>query len=280
MKTMTEFSAFNLRDAHTKAREIHAALQTEGKPAEELEQAKKETLNAYLAEKFKLEGEKLDLFLKALEVAGAKPRELENLKRVVVYTIAEGEKVPGNVVQRESHAFGAEYLASLRPQKQDRRESGSKHAKGKGKGRGKRRGDLKGKRPDGGDERRGAGARDGEGGGGGGRGPRRDGNNGPRRDGNNGPRRDGNNGPRRDANGQPGAPGQRPDGGKGPRRDGRPGRGPRNPNGPRAPRQDLPPGHMPVDQAARAMKSTGIRPVEKPAAAPAPKTSDSDSTVV
>jgi hypothetical protein len=303
MKTITEFSAFNLRDAHSKAREIHAALQTEGKPAEELEQAKKETLNAYLAEKFKLEGEKLELFLKALEVVGAKPRELENLKRVVVYTIAEGEKVPGNVVQRESRAFGAEYLASLRPQKQDRRESGSKHSKGKGKGRGKRRGDLKGKRPDGGDERRGAGARDGEGGGGS-RGPRRDGNTGPRRDGNTGPRRDANGqpgvpgprrdangqpgvpGPRRDANGQPGVPGPRPDSGKNPRRDGRPGRGPRNPAGPRAPRQDLPPGHMPVDQAARAMKSTGIRPVERPAAAPAPvsapapKTSDSDSSVV
>jgi hypothetical protein len=259
MKTMTEFSAFNLRDAHSKVREIHAALQTEGKPAEELEQAKKETLNAYLTEKFKLEGEKLELFLKALEVVGAKPRELENLKRVVVYTIAEGEKVPGNVVQRESHAFGAEYLASLRPQKQDRRESGSKHAKGKGKGRGKRRGDLKGKRPDGGDERRGAAVRDGEGGGGG-------------------------RGPRRDANGQPGAPGQRPDGGKGPRGDGRPARGPRGPrrdgnNAPRAPRQDLPPGHLPVEQAARAMKSTGIRPVEKPVQAPAPKTDSGNSVV-
>jgi hypothetical protein len=255
MKTMTEFSAFTLRDAHSKAREIHAALQTEGKPAEELEQAKKETLNAYLTEKFKLEGEKLELFLKALEVAEAKPRELENLKRVVVYTIAEGEKVPGNVIQRESHAFGAEYLASLRPQKQDRRESGSKHAKGKGKGRGKRRGDLKGKRPDGGEERRGTQPRDGEGGG---RGPRRDGAGGPRRDGAGGPRRDGAGGPRRDGAG-------------GPRRDGT--------GGPRAPRQDLPPGHLPVDQAAKVMKSTGIRPVEKPAQAPAPKTDSGNSVV-
>ncbi|NDD91046.1 hypothetical protein EBZ37_03050 [bacterium] len=162
MKTLTEFSAFNLRDANQKAKEISDALKAEGKPAEEADQAKKETLNAYLAEKYKLEGDKLNLFLAALEIAQAKPNEIENLKRIVVYTLNEGEKVPGTLIQRESHAFGAEYLRSLRPQRQDRRSAGSKHAKGKGKGRGKRRGDLKGKRPDGGNERRGANATPGE----------------------------------------------------------------------------------------------------------------------
>ncbi len=247
MKTLTEFSAFHLREAQAKHHEIRAALNSEGKPADELEQAVRETLQAFLTEKFKLEAERLDLFLKALEVAQAKPRELENLKRVVVYGVGEGEKVPGHLIHKDAHAFGAEYLASLRPQKQqDRRDSGSKHGKGKGKGRGKRRGDLKGKRPDGGAERRGAGA-PGE-----------------------------STGQRRDAAGGP-----RPDGGKGPRRDGRPGRGPRRDektSGPRQPRQDLPPGHVSVDQAARALKSTGIRPVAKPAAAPTAP-SDSGSSI-
>jgi len=246
MKTMTEFSAFQLRETLAKKKEIHAALQTEGKPAEELEQAQKDALNAHLTEKYKLEGEKLELFLKALEVAEAKPRELENLKRVVVYSVGEGEKVPGHLVQRESHAFGAEYLASLRPQKQDRRESGGKHGKGKGKGRGK----------GGRDERRGPNRRDRDG-----SAPRNAGA-GPGRDGDSGPRRDGIGGPRPE-----GANGQRPEGRRRPRRDGA--GGPRR-DGNRTPRQDLPPGHVSVDQAARAMKSTGIRPVEKPQTPVAP----------
>ncbi|MEN9722406.1 MAG: hypothetical protein RJB38_392 [Pseudomonadota bacterium] len=229
MKTLTEFSAFALREALAKSKEIRASLQTEGKPEEELATAHQETFHAFLKEKFRIEGEKLDLFIKALEVAEMKPREWENLKRIVVYTLTEGEKAPGHVVQRETHAFAAEYLASLRPQKNDRRESGSKHGKGDGKGkrRGKRRGDLKGKRPDGQTERRGAnpGASD------------------------------------RNAQARPGAPGSegaRSEKGRPPRRDGRTGR-------PRPPRGEIAPGHLSVEQAAQAAaKSTGIRPIEKP----------------
>jgi hypothetical protein len=156
MKTLTEFSAFQLREACSKSKEIRSALPTEGKTPEELTQAHQETLKAYLTEKYKLEGDRLELFLKALEVSESKPHELENLKRVVVYLVSEGEKIPGHLIQKETHAFGPEYLASLRPKKSDRRDRGSKFSKEKGKGRGKRRRDLRGKRPDGQDERRGA----------------------------------------------------------------------------------------------------------------------------
>ncbi|MBU6375332.1 MAG: hypothetical protein KGQ59_05010 [Bdellovibrionales bacterium] len=208
MKTLTEFSAFNLRDAHRKAQEIKTSIQTE--------ESQKEALSAYLAERFKLDGDKIGLFLASLDLALSKPQELENLKRIIVYSLAEGEKTPSNVVQRDSHAYSAEYLPSLRPKQHDRRAAGSKHAKGKGKGRGKRRGDLKGKRPDGTDERRGA------------------------------------TGATREGSAPPS------DGRREPRRD-------RKNRAPRPPRKDLPPGHVSVEQAARhAVKSTGIRPVERP----------------
>ena len=159
MKTITEFSGFTLREAIQKSKDIRDALGTEGRSAEELSTAHQETLQSFLTEKFKLEGERLAHFLRAMEVAQAKPRDLENLKRVVVLGISEGEKIPGTIQVRDSFGFNSEYLASLKPARpQDRRSAGSKHDKGKAKGkkgRGRRRPDLKGKRPDGGPERRG-----------------------------------------------------------------------------------------------------------------------------
>ena len=167
MKTLTEFTGFALREALSKSKEIQVALGAEGKTAEELATAQQDTLNAFLAEKYKLEGERLGLFTKAMELSAKKPKELENLKRVVVYSLAEGEKVPGSVHADAGHGFMGEYLAPIRGKgQQDRRQAGSKHGgpggaggkdgkKGK-KGRGRRKPDLKGKRPDGGPERRGA----------------------------------------------------------------------------------------------------------------------------
>ncbi len=165
MKTMTEFAGFNLRDAQRRSKEIQTGLSTppeagtEARPAEELATAHREALSAYLTEKFKLEGEKLELFFQALELVSAKPRELDNLKRVVIYTVTEGEKVPSQVRVHGSHGMAAEYLPPARGAKsEDRRAAGSKHAKKGGRGgRGKRNPDLKGKRPDGGPERRGGG---------------------------------------------------------------------------------------------------------------------------
>jgi hypothetical protein len=168
MKTMTEFSGFNLRDAHRRSKEIQTGLSTppeagtEARPAEELATAHREALAAYLTEKFKLEGERMDLFVQALELVSAKPKELENLKRVVIYTVSEGEKVPSQVRVSGAHGLAAEYLPPVRGSKpEDRRAAGSKHSKKGGpggqKGRGRRKPDLKGKRPDGGPERRGGG---------------------------------------------------------------------------------------------------------------------------
>ncbi len=172
MKTLTEFTGFALREALAKSKEIQAALGAEGKTAEEVSTAQQETLNAFLGEKFKLEGDRLGLFTRALELSAKKPKDLENLKRVVVYTLAEGEKVPSSIHADSGHGFMAEYLAPIRGKgQQDRRQAGSKHGgpggpggkDGKGgnkgkKGRGRRKPDMKGKRPDGGPERRGANA--------------------------------------------------------------------------------------------------------------------------
>lgn len=169
MKTLTEFSGFALREAHAKSKEIQAALGTEGKSAEELTIAHGDALSAFLSEKFKLEGDRLTLFARAVELSAKKPKEMENLKRVVVYTLTEGEKTSGSVHVDGAHGFIAEYLPPVRGKgQQDRRQSGSKHGgpggkDGKGdkkgkKNRGRRRPDLKGKRPDGSPERRGANA--------------------------------------------------------------------------------------------------------------------------
>jgi hypothetical protein len=163
MKTITEFSGFALREALAKSKEIQTALGTEGKTAEELATSLKEALAGFLAEKFKLEGERMELFGLATEIAGKKAKELENLKRVVVYALAEGEKAIGAIQTHGIHGFLAEYLPPVRGKgQQDRRQAGTKHGPkdgkgGKGKkGRGRRRPDLKGNRPDGGAERRGA----------------------------------------------------------------------------------------------------------------------------
>jgi len=154
MKTFTEFTAFWLRDAHSKSKEIHSSLGTEGKTAEELAAAHQESLNTYLTEKYKLEGDRLGLFTQAVTLVSAKPKELENLKRVVVYSVAEGEKVPSQVRVEGSFGMIAEYLPPVRGNKpQDRRQAGGKPGKGDKKGKKKGRGR---RRPDGAPERRGA----------------------------------------------------------------------------------------------------------------------------
>lgn len=158
MKTLTEISGFALREAHAKSKDIREALQPKGaeggesRTAEELSAAHQEALHAFVTERFKLATERLPLFVRALEIAEAKPKELENLKRVVISTVAEGEKTPPSLHLHEGHAYAPEYLASLRPKAQpDRRQARSKK-----QDRGRRRPPNKGKRPDGGPERRGA----------------------------------------------------------------------------------------------------------------------------
>jgi hypothetical protein len=163
MKTFTEFSGFQLREASAKSKELQAGLAPTSAPAEggqtstpeELATAHREALAAYLTEKFKLEGDRLSLFVEALEVTHSKPRELQNLKRVVVYAVAEGEKTPSQVHVRGGHGFAAEYLAPVRGPN-DRRQSGKHAGKGgkggkgdrKKRGRGRRQGQGQNQRRD------------------------------------------------------------------------------------------------------------------------------------
>jgi hypothetical protein len=99
MKSVTEFANFTL----SQALQIQTALAAEGKSPEEVQ--------AGLGEKFKYEGDKLKHFVNALGIAGQKS---ENLRRVVVMSLAEGEKAPTNGTQIEEHFYLPEYLTEMK----------------------------------------------------------------------------------------------------------------------------------------------------------------------
>ncbi len=126
MKTITEFPGMNLKNA-AKTRQD---LMTSGKTLEELPQA--------LGEALKLEGNKLTCLMDSLEIIDTK---FEDLKRVVVFTLNEGEKAPQGLTQKGDHYFLVEYYPSLTPKKptQDEQKgrSGKRDRKGK---RGRNRG--------------------------------------------------------------------------------------------------------------------------------------------
>jgi hypothetical protein len=127
MKTLTEFPVFNLKNAVKVKQELLAG----GKTAEELPQA--------LGEALKLEGDRLNLILNAIELA---EKDLEDLKRVVVYSLAEGEKAPPRSVQKGDHCFLVEYYAPLvKNEPRDKKDHGPGKPRGKRKGRGGRRGE-------------------------------------------------------------------------------------------------------------------------------------------
>ena len=107
----------------------------------------------------KLEGDKLTRMQTALELVGGK---FNDLKRVVVFSLAEGEKPPQGAVQKEEVCFLVEYYAPVGgPAKNDRDARGGKGGPGDRKGKRGGRGGPGGGR----DSGRGPG-----GGGGGGRG--------------------------------------------------------------------------------------------------------------
>lgn len=98
MKTLTEFPALNVKLAH-KTRED---LKTGGKTDEEIPQA--------LGEALKLSGERLTFMMSALEIIGT---QLNDLKRIVVFSLAENEKQPAKAIQKGEHYFLAEYYPPL-----------------------------------------------------------------------------------------------------------------------------------------------------------------------
>lgn len=117
MKAVTEFASFTL-NAALKAK---AALAAEGKSPEEIQAA--------LGTTYKYEGEKLGYFLTALDVAAA---NADNLKRVLVVRLSEGEKPPAKSTQTEDIAIYPEALVQNRVEKP--KDDGKRGGRGGGRG--------------------------------------------------------------------------------------------------------------------------------------------------
>ncbi len=98
MKAVTEFPAFTL----TKAIQLKTTLAAEGKTPDEIKEN--------LGQNFKLEGEKLGYFMQSLEVASANS---QNLKRVIVVKLNEGEAAPAKAVQLEECHYIPEFLITV-----------------------------------------------------------------------------------------------------------------------------------------------------------------------
>ncbi len=123
MKAVTEFANFIL----VKANQTKTALLAEGKTPEEVQ--------ASLGEAFKLEGEKINFFIQALEVFS---QNSDNLKRVLVMRLAEGEKAPHKSTQIEDLVYVPEFYVDPKA----RAQAGKEGRGGKGRGgKGGRAGD-------------------------------------------------------------------------------------------------------------------------------------------
>ncbi len=134
MKTLTEFSGFQVKAALQK----EAELVKEGKAAEEIPAA--------IGEALKVEGDRLKWLGHAMAVA--KDRT-ESLKRIVVLILDEKDKAPVHAEKREEHHYLPEFFPAISFER-------------KGQGRGDGRGDRdRGKGKRGGRGGRGARGRDG-----------------------------------------------------------------------------------------------------------------------
>jgi len=139
MKTITEFNAFDLQ---TYVKTL-IELTTGGKTPEEIQAA--------IAEQKKLEGDKLKIFMQALDIAKARP---EQLKRIVVFTGAENEKTPPGAEKREEHYYLAEFFPE--PSRPGRPERGHGRDDKRGGRGGDKKGGKGGRRPPRGDRPAGA----------------------------------------------------------------------------------------------------------------------------
>ena len=94
-----------------------------GKTPEEIQES--------LGTTYKYEGDKLGYFITALEIAEANK---ENLKRVLVVRLSEGEKAPAKAQQTEDIAIYPEALVTVRAEKpKDDGKRGGKGGKGGGR---------------------------------------------------------------------------------------------------------------------------------------------------
>ena len=118
MKSVTEFFAHKLNKGIT----AKAALKAEGKTPEEIEQS--------IGESFKLEGEKLKFFFKSMDVAADNS---ENLGRILVFKIDEGESAPPKAVLLEEHCYIPEFRKATPATVTEKAEKGGGQKKGKRK---------------------------------------------------------------------------------------------------------------------------------------------------
>jgi hypothetical protein len=127
MKSVTEFAIFTLN----KGLAAKAALAAEGKSPEEIQTS--------LGETFKLEGDKLKYFVNALDVAG---QNQQNLKRVFVISLSEGESAPAKATQVEEFHYVPEFLNTVKPvaAAADAKGGRGKGGRGGGGGRGEKKG--------------------------------------------------------------------------------------------------------------------------------------------
>ncbi len=128
MKAVTEFPNYLINKAIT----AKSTLTTEGKTVEEIQQT--------LGETFKFEGDKLSHFIRSIEVAEAKTEEL---KRVMVISLNEGENAPARAVKIEDHYYVPEYYPSAKPAAAPTNEKGGRKGRGGKGGGGKRDGGPK-----------------------------------------------------------------------------------------------------------------------------------------
>ncbi len=133
MKSVTEFPQFKLEQGLKTKNELSAA----GKTNEEI--------SASIGETFKYEGDKLKHFMAAMDVATA---NAENLARVLVVSLNEGENAPHKAVKVEEHYYVPEFKTA--PKAVVVKEAGkpgeSRDGRGKGGG-GKGRSENKGPKP-------------------------------------------------------------------------------------------------------------------------------------
>jgi hypothetical protein len=121
MKAVTEFPGHVL----IKAMQTQTTLTGEGKTPEEIQ--------ASLTEAFKLKEDKVKHFIAAIEVA---TKNSENLKRVLVTSLNEGESAPAKSTKVEEFYYTPEFVIVTKYQPPQKNEGKS----GKGKGRGDKRG--------------------------------------------------------------------------------------------------------------------------------------------
>lgn len=120
MKAVTEFPSFTL----TKALTAKNSLTAEGKSPEEIQTS--------LGETFKMEGDKLKHLVNSVDVAG---QNTQNLRRVLVVSLNEGENPPAKAVKVEEHYYIPEFLITAKPAAPADAKGGRHGGRG-GKGKG------------------------------------------------------------------------------------------------------------------------------------------------